>query len=131
MTEQLLELTEVPDYYSDHYHYRRYPAKIEIRMRDGRSYFRSGSFDVWSREVERPNPDHVTWNPDPAVLVSERYRNAAWHAERAEKAARPEIEVGQRVKLGGLIVEVPRRANQNVSHVPCKVIEEGGADDDS
>lgn len=112
--EEMQELTEVPDYYSQHYHYLRYPAKV------GR---RAGAFCVWSRDVKRPNPEHVTWDPETAVLVSQEYQNEQWKAERAERASRPEVEVGEVVRLGGVVVEVPRRALQYVSHVPCQEVD--------
>lgn len=109
----LTSLNEVPDYYSAQYTYQRYPAKVAGR---------AGTFAVWSRDVERPNPEHVTWSPETVVLVSERYRNEEWRAEQAEKAARPDLTVGQLVRVGDLVVEVPKRAAEYVSGVPCKVV---------
>ena len=107
-------LVAVPDYYSEHYHFERYPAKVAGRP---------GYFCVWSREVDRPNPEHVTWSPEIVALVSRDYQNDAWHAERAEKASRPELQVGEVVNLGGLLVTVPRRAAEYVDGVPCPVLE--------
>lgn len=107
------ELQESPDYYSQQYNYRRYPAKVGGR---------AGTFCVWSRDVKRPNPDLVTWDPETVMLVAREYQNAEWHAERAEKANRPEVAVGDHVVLGDVVAEVPKRATQYVSHVPCPVV---------
>jgi len=111
-------LTETPDYYSEQYHYQRFPANVPT----GRGYNEAGTFCVWSRDVERPNPTHVTWDPETAVLVAAEYQNAAWHAERDEKRSRPVIERGDLVVLGDLVVKVPRRAGTYTSHVPCEVV---------
>jgi hypothetical protein len=112
-------LTSTPDRYSETYHYDRYPASIPAR---GADFARAGAFKVWSRDVERPNPEHVTWSPELVVLVAEQYQTPAWHAERAERAARPEVQVGELVVLGHLLVEVPARAAEYVDGVPCKVV---------
>lgn len=108
-------LTEVPDYYSGHYSFQRYPAKVNGRP---------GHFAVWSRDVERPNPNHVTWSPELVAILAEEYHTEQWKAEQAEKASRPELAVGDHVRLGDLVVEVPRRAGEYVDSVPCPVVEE-------
>lgn len=113
-----VELSETADYYSQQYHYRRYPAQV---------HGRAGAFCVWSRDVERPNPEHVTWSPETAVLVSREYQNEAWHAERAERARRPAVSIGDTVRLGDVVITVPRRATQYVDHVPCPVVTESSA----
>lgn len=105
-----ITLIEVPDYYSRTYSYRRYPAKVAGR---------AGTFCVWSRDVERPNPNHVTWDPETAVLVAREYQNEAWVAEQVEKRSRPEVAVGDTVVLGDVTITVPKRATEYVSHVPC------------
>jgi hypothetical protein len=110
-----LELQSVPDYYSEQYNYERFPAKVAGR---------AGHFAVWSRDVARPNPDHVTWSPETAVLVDRSYQNESWHAERADRAARPDVAVGDHVQVGNLIIEVPKRAAEYVDGVPCKVVDE-------
>ena len=113
--EDITSLTPVPDYYSEQYNYERFPAKVNGR---------SGHFAVWSRDVARPNPEHVTWSPTTAVLVSEAYQNEAWHAERAERAARPDVKVGDIVRLGKVVIMVPKRAAEYVDGVPCQVLGE-------
>jgi len=120
-TPEISALTETPDYYSEQYNYQRFPAKIEIPFHRG-NYFRAGHFCVWSRDVERPNPTHVTWTPEATVIVADKYRNEQWHAERAEQAARPIIEVGQTLRLNDVVIVVPKRAREHVSHVPCDVV---------
>lgn len=107
-------LDEQPNYYSEQYHYRRYPARI--------AGGRPGQFCVWSRTVDRPNPNHVTWDPEIIAIVA--HHDDAWHAERAEQDARPLVAVGDRIRLGDLVIEVPRRATDYVSHVPCTVVGE-------
>lgn len=96
----------VPDEYSERYHYTRHPAQVEGRR---------GHFAVWSREVDRPNPHHVTWTPD--LVVISRYPD---HGRRVDL---PTLTIGQQVRLGDLVIEVPRRAAEYVSHVPCVVID--------
>jgi hypothetical protein len=117
MTEPIT-LTEQPDYYSEQYSYRRFPANVPT----GRGYNAAGHFAVWSRDVERPNPQHVTWSPDTVALVAESYRTPEWHAEQAEKRARPVVDVGDLVRLGDLVIEVPRRVREYTYGVPCKVV---------
>lgn len=106
----MIDLTAQPDYYSEQYHYVRYPAKVNGR---------AGHFAVWSRDVERPNPAHVTWSPEVTAIVAEHYRTPEWHAERAEQAARPEVQVNDMVRLGDVVIGVPRQAGQNYTGVPC------------
>jgi hypothetical protein len=120
MTETTTTLTETPDYYSREYHYRRFPANIPT----GRGYNQAGHFAVWSRDVDRPNPDHVTWSPEIACLVAREYQTPEWHAEQDEKRSRPVIDVGDRVRLGDVVIEVPRRVREYVTGVPCLVIED-------
>lgn len=108
-----ISLTAVPDYYSEQYHYERFPAKVAGR---------AGYFAVWSRTVDRPNPNHVTWSPETVAIVAESYRNEAWYAERAEQAARPDVAVGDQVRLGDVVIVVPKRAAQYVDGVPCEVV---------
>lgn len=116
MNEQAtVELQEVADYYSTQYHYLRYPAKVGGRP---------GYFAVWNRDVKRPNPEHVTWSPDTVAIVAAHYRTDAWHAEQAEKAGRPEVAIGDVIRLGSVTIEVPRRAAEYVSGVPCKEVTE-------
>jgi hypothetical protein len=103
------QLLEVPDYYK----YRRYPAKVEGR---------AGHFNVWARDAVHVNPEHVTWSPETVAIVAKEYQNDEWHAERAEQAGRPEVQVGEIVSLGGIVIEVPKRAAQYVDGVPCTVI---------
>jgi hypothetical protein len=110
----IVKLQQVSDYYSQQYHYLRYPAKVGGR---------AGHFAVWSRDVERPNPEHVTWSPEIVAIVAESYRTPEWHAERAEQAARPSLAPGDIVRLGGVVIEVPKRAAEYVSGVPCKEVD--------
>lgn len=114
-------LTDTPDYYSEHYTYRRFPARIAGRN----GIVRAGTFCVWARDVERPNPEHVTWSPELACIVAREYQTPEWHAERAERAERPLVEVGQQVRLGDVVITVPERARENVDSVPCPVLDVG------
>lgn len=109
-----ITIDPVPDHYSETYHYTRYPAKVGGHP---------GAFKVWDRDVDRPNPDHVTWSPDTVVIVGESYRTAEWHAERAEQAARPNLGIGDKVRLGDLVVTVPSRAAEYIDGVPCPAVE--------
>lgn len=112
-------LDETPDYYSGEYHYRRYPANVPT----GRGYNAAGHFAVWSRDVDRPNPEHVTWTPETVALVAKSYQTPQWQAEQDEKRARPVVQVGDLVQLGDLVIQVPPRVREYVYGVPCPVVD--------
>lgn len=111
-------LTHTPDYYSDEYKYLRYPAQVDT----GRGYPEHGTFQVWLDFANRNCSAEVTWSPETVALVAKEYQNEAWHAERAERAARPLVERLQLVRCGDLVVEVPKRAGTYTTGIPCRIV---------